>query len=117
MRLLENIVKLGVDGFLRLIEEDVVHADAIDHFLCHYSSHYFRGKNYELLTAGGAMIPEEKWYTNLYERGNTGCASLFIMIDILKDSKMSNPATEYFATCPKVAVLTPFTFILRAVEA
>ena len=32
-RLLENIVKLGVDGFLRLIEEDVVHADAIDHFV------------------------------------------------------------------------------------
>ena len=27
------------------------------------------------------MIPEEKWYTNLYERGNTGCASLFIMLD------------------------------------
>jgi 3-oxoacyl-[acyl-carrier-protein] synthase-3 len=27
------------------------------------------------------MIPEEKWYTNLYERGNTGCASIFIMLD------------------------------------
>ena len=81
VRLLENIVKLGVDGFLRLIEEGQVKADDVDHFLCHYSSHYFRGKIVELLTAGGAMIPEEKWYTNLYERGNTGCASLFIMLD------------------------------------
>ena len=81
VRLLENIVKLGVDGFLRLIEEKQVAVDRIDHFLCHYSSHYFRGKIMDLLTAGGAMIPEEKWYTNLYERGNTGCASLFIMLD------------------------------------
>ena len=29
----------------------------------------------------GAMIPEEKWYTNLYTRGNTGCAAMPIMID------------------------------------
>ena len=29
----------------------------------------------------GVMIPEEKWYSNLYSRGNTGCASLFIMLD------------------------------------
>ena len=54
VRLLENIVKLGVDGFLRLIEEGQVKAGDVDHFLCHYSSHYFRGKIVELLTAGGA---------------------------------------------------------------
>ena len=35
----------------------------------------------ELLDMAGIAIPEDKWYTNLYERGNTGCASIFIMLD------------------------------------
>src|SRR5690606_20872673 len=81
VRLLDNIVKLGVDGFLRLLDEGLIQMDAIDHVLCHYSSDYFRGRIFTLLTRAGAMIPEHKWYTNLYTRGNTGCASIFIMLD------------------------------------
>lgn len=81
VRLLDNIVKLGVDGLLRLIDEGRVEVGKVDHVLCHYSSHYFRGKIFDMLTQAGAAIPEEKWYTNLYTRGNTGCASLFIMLD------------------------------------
>ena len=117
VRLLENIVKLGVDGFLRLIEEDVVHADAIDHFLCHYSSHYFRGKIVELLTAGGAMIPEEKWYTNLYERGNTGCASLFIMIDEFLKTQNVKPGDRIFCHVPESGRFNTVYIHLTAVEA
>ncbi|PMR68028.1 beta-ketoacyl-ACP synthase III [Halomonas heilongjiangensis] len=81
VRLLDNIVKLGVDGLLRLIDEGRVAVDRVDHVLCHYSSHYFRGRIFDMLTQAGAAIPEAKWYTNLYTRGNTGCASLFIMLD------------------------------------
>lgn len=81
VRLLDNIVKLGVDGFLRLLEQDLVAVDEIDHVLCHYSSDYFRGKIFAMLTAAGVAIPQERWYTNLYTRGNTGCASIFIMLD------------------------------------
>lgn len=81
LRLLENIVKLGVDGALALIEEGALSMTEVDHFLCHYSSHHFKGKVADMLTMAGAGIPEEKWYTNLYTRGNTGCASIFIMID------------------------------------
>lgn len=81
VRLLEHSIKLGVDGFLRLIEQGLVRPDAVDHLLCHYSSHYFRSRIFDMLTAAGAAIPEEKWYTNLYTRGNTGCASIFIMLD------------------------------------
>jgi len=53
----------------------------IDHFLCHYSSHYFKGPIADLLELSGAMIPEERWFSNLYSKGNTGCASIFIMLD------------------------------------
>lgn len=81
VRLLENIVKLGVDGFLKLVEEGVLDPSAIDHLLCHYSSHHFKGKIHEMLDMAGMGIPEEKWYTNLYTRGNTGAASILIMLD------------------------------------
>ncbi|WP_062269889.1 beta-ketoacyl-ACP synthase III [Endozoicomonas arenosclerae] len=81
VRLLENIVKLGADGYLRLLDKGFIQKDEVDHVLCHYSSHHFRNKIFEILTMAGAMIPEEKWYTNLYTRGNTGCASIFIMLD------------------------------------
>jgi 3-oxoacyl-[acyl-carrier-protein] synthase-3 len=81
VRLLEHIVKLGVDGALRLIEEGTLRVGEIDHFLCHYSSHHFRGKIADMLEMAGASIPQEKWFTNLYERGNTGAASILIMLD------------------------------------
>ena len=81
VRLLEQMVKLGVDGALRLIEEGVLTIKDVDHFLCHYSSHHFKGKIADLLEMSGASIPQEKWFTNLYRRGNTGAASILIMLD------------------------------------
>ena len=81
VRLLENIVKLGVDGALRLIEEGLLDVNRLDHLVCHYSSHHFRSKIFEMLEMCGARVADEKWFTNLYTRGNTGCASILIMLD------------------------------------
>nr|WP_289846795.1 3-oxoacyl-[acyl-carrier-protein] synthase III C-terminal domain-containing protein [Colwellia sp. E2M01] len=81
VRLLDNIVAVGVQGFLKLISQKHVDTDKIDHVLCHFSSKYFKSKIFDMLETAGASIPEEKWYTNLYQRGNTGCASIFIMLD------------------------------------
>jgi 3-oxoacyl-[acyl-carrier-protein] synthase-3 len=75
------MVKLGVDGALRLIEAGTLVMREVDHFLCHYSSHHFRGKIVDLLDMCGASIPEDRWFTNLYTRGNTGAASILIMMD------------------------------------
>jgi 3-oxoacyl-[acyl-carrier-protein] synthase-3 len=88
VRLLEHMVKLGVDGALRLIEEGVLVNRDVDHFLCHYSSHHFRGKIADLLVMSGADIPQDRWFTNLYTRGNTGAASILIMLDeFLRDGR------------------------------
>ena len=81
IRLLEHIVKLGVDGALRLIEEGLLDTSKLDHLLCHYSSHHFKSRIYDLLDMAGAKIDEQKWYSNLYTRGNTGSASILIMLD------------------------------------
>jgi 3-oxoacyl-[acyl-carrier-protein] synthase-3 len=101
LRILDNIVKVGVDGFLRLIRAGKISAEGIDHFVCHYSSHYFRGKILELLKMCGAMIPEEKWFTNLYTKGNTGCASIFIALDELFWSERLKPGEVIFCVVPE----------------
>lgn len=81
VRLLDDIVSVGVQGFLKLITQGLINTRKIDHVLCHFSSKYFKSKIFDMLETAGASIPEEKWYTNLYERGNTGCASILIMLD------------------------------------
>ena len=101
IRLLENIVKVGVDGALRLIREGVLDVPSLDHFLCHYSSHHFRGKIVDLLAMAGVTVPDEKWYTNLYTRGNTGCASIFIMLDEFLRSKTLTAGERILCMVPE----------------
>ena len=60
VRLLDQMVKLGVDGALRLIDEGVLVMTKVDHFLCHYSSHHFRGKIADMLEMCGASHPAGK---------------------------------------------------------
>jgi 3-oxoacyl-[acyl-carrier-protein] synthase-3 len=83
LELLENVVVLGAKRYFELMEEKQFKATDIDWLVCHYSSHVFRGKIIELITKGGGMIPEERWFTNLYSKGNTGSASVFIMLEEL----------------------------------
>ncbi|PWT94271.1 MAG: 3-oxoacyl-ACP synthase [Candidatus Melainabacteria bacterium] len=101
LRILDNIVKVGVDGFLRLIQAGKISADEVDHFVCHYSSHYFRGKILELFKMCGCLIPEEKWFTNLYTKGNTGCASAFIALDELFWSGRLQTGQVIFCVVPE----------------
>ena len=101
VRLLENIVKLGVDGFLRLVDEGRIKADQIDHLLCHYSSHYFRGKIFDMLVKSGAVVPDEKWYSNLSTHGNTGCASILIMLDEFRRTQSYKVGDVVFCMVPE----------------
>lgn len=83
LEILDNVVALGVARYFELIEAGRFHPRDIDWMACHYSSHLFRGKIFEMLERGGGMIPEERWFTNLYTKGNTGAASMFIMLEEL----------------------------------
>jgi len=69
---------------------DVKPAD-IDWFLPHMSSEYFRQPMADCMTAVGFPIAQEKWFTNLQTKGNTGSASIYIMIDeLLKSSRLKH---------------------------
>lgn len=83
VRLLNDVIKTGVSHFFELIDKGKIKVDAIDWLCCHYSSEYFKNPIQELLIKGGANIPEEKWFSNLTTKGNTGAASIFIMLEEL----------------------------------
>lgn len=101
LNLLENIVPLGVARYFELIEQGRFHPSEVDWLVCHYSSHMFRGKIIELLEKGGAMIPEERWFTNLYTKGNTGAASLFIMLEELFNERELKPGQKILCMVPE----------------
>ncbi len=58
----------------------------IDWFLPHYSSQYFREPLLQQLQELGFSIPEDRWFTNLASKGNTGSASFYIMLEELFSS-------------------------------
>lgn len=101
VRLLENIVKVGVDGTLRLIEEGLLDTDKLDHLLCHYSSHHFKSLIYDMLKMAGAEVAQDKWYSNLYTRGNTGSASILIMLDEFLQSGRAKPGDTLVCMIPE----------------
>jgi len=72
-----------------MIEKKMFNPDEIDWFLPHYSSHYFRNEVYEKMKNAQCDIPQEKWFTNLSDVGNTGSASIYIMLaELFKSGKV-----------------------------
>lgn len=73
----------------------------VDFFLPHYSSHYFRDKVREHMLKAGFDIPFERWFTNLYTKGNTGAASLYIILEELFHSGRLEPGQRLLCYVPE----------------
>lgn len=79
-----EIIKTSADRMVqRVMKKYGLQADQIDWFLPHYSSDYFRKPLMERLALVGLDIPEEKWFSNLPDKGNTGSASFYIILEEL----------------------------------
>jgi 3-oxoacyl-[acyl-carrier-protein] synthase-3 len=77
----KEVVRVTVDlGLARTMEKRKIKADEIDWFLPHYSSDFFRDKIYKAMEGIGFQIPYEKWFTNLAYKGNTGSASIYVIM-------------------------------------
>ncbi|MGN6960815.1 3-oxoacyl-[acyl-carrier-protein] synthase III C-terminal domain-containing protein, partial [Neisseria sp. P0016.S002] len=83
-------------------------AEEIDWFLPHYSSGFFRDRLSDGLKNIGFDILQEKWFTNLHNKGNTGSASIYIILEefmrtfpIEHDQKILCyvPESGRFSTC------------------
>ncbi len=116
IRLLDNVIQLGVEGWLKLIETGKIKCSEIDWFLCHYSSHFFRSQIIKLLTKANCMIPESKWFTNLYTRGNTGCASIYLMLEELFNSGKLRSGEKICCFIPESGRFTTAYILLEVVE-
>lgn len=78
----DNIVHYTVEKpIVRIMEKYGLAADEIDWFLPHYSSCFFRDKVAAGLEKAGFSIALEKWFTNLPDKGNTGSASIYIILE------------------------------------
>ncbi len=83
----EKIVEYTVVRPLeKLLADGKFSAAGIDWFLPHYSSDFFRDRVAAGLAKAGCPIPQEKWFTNLSIKGNTGSASIFIILEELFNS-------------------------------
>ena len=116
IRLLDNVIQLGVEGWLQLIKRGKIKCSEIDWFLCHYSSHFFRSQIIELLTKANCMIPESKWFTNLYTKGNTGCASIYLMLEELFNSGKLKAGEKICCFVPESGRFTTAYMLLEVVN-
>ncbi len=77
-----EIVRTAIDeALMRVVRRHELTPEDIDWFLPHYSSHYFRDKFSSRMREMGFEIPEERWFTNLYTKGNTGSAAIYIILE------------------------------------
>ncbi|MBA3581698.1 MAG: beta-ketoacyl-ACP synthase III [Gammaproteobacteria bacterium] len=80
----ENVMEQTVEiPMLHLQTKRGIRPDDVTWFLPHMSSEYFRKLIIKHLEAANFPIPQERWFTNLATKGNTGSASAYIMLDEL----------------------------------
>jgi 3-oxoacyl-[acyl-carrier-protein] synthase-3 len=84
-------------------------------FLPHYSSHYFRGDMMALLERIGFGIPEDRWFTCLYDRGNVGSASMFVFLDELLRTKELRKGDRILGFIPESARFSVYYVELEVV--
>ncbi len=79
-----HVMEITVERAMRHLKAKYrLQAEDFDWFLPHYSSNYFRQQVYDRMTNADMEIPFTRWFTNLATRGNTGSASIYIMLDEL----------------------------------
>lgn len=101
IRLLPNLFDVAIHEYVKLVQSGWNDNGRIDYFLCHYSSQRFAGVVRELLDKSGLSIPDERWYNNLQTRGNTGAASIFVMLDDFLRTHEVKPGERLFCFVPE----------------
>ena len=83
----EHVMHYTVEKPLRTLQQKRgLDPESIDWFLPHYSSKFFRDKVYESMLLAGFDVPQDRWFTNLPWCGNSGSASMYIIVDEFRRS-------------------------------
>ncbi|MCU4121381.1 iron-containing redox enzyme family protein [Variovorax sp. N23] len=101
IRLLPHLFDIGIHEYAQLVKDGWVEPARVDHFLCHYSSEKFIPVVEDLMAKAGLSIPRERWYSNLAWRGNTGAASILIMLSEFLQTRTLKPGEQIFCYVPE----------------
>lgn len=112
--LLKQMIPVWVAHYLDLIDAEYFNPGEIDYLLCHYSAHSLREEAIKVLKTTGAMIDEEKWFSNLYTCGNTGTASIFVMLEEFVRTHDIKPGQKILCHVPESGRCLNGFFLLEA---
>jgi 3-oxoacyl-[acyl-carrier-protein] synthase-3 len=99
--LLYQLFPVWVGYYLEILKKKQIDVQDIDYFLPHYSSKSLGQEMKKLLQRTGSMIPEHKWFNNLTKFGNTGTASIFILIDDFVRNTSLKPGEKILCFVPE----------------
>jgi len=119
IRILPNLFDLGFHEYAKLVQDGHLDPTRISWFLCHYSSERFKPVIASLMEEAGIAIAPEKWFSNLTTKGNTGSASIFIMLDEFLKTKASElqAGQQIFGFVPESGRFSAAYFLLEVVDA
>lgn len=111
IRLLKDkITQASMQALMPIVEKRGLRFEEYDWFLPHLSSFYFKNNVMNAIkNATGYSIPDERVFTNLATAGNTGSASIYVMLE-------EGWRTDRFKVGEKILCMVPesgrFTFYL-----
>lgn len=112
----EHVIRYTVEKPLAAIaERRKLRPEDVDHYLPHYSSDFFRDRVHEGMRKVGFDVPQERWFTNLASKGNTGAASIYIMLDELARSGRVKPGETLLCYVPESGRFSAGYILLTAV--
>ena len=101
IRLLPNLFDIGIHEYAGLVRGGWLEPARVDHFLCHYSSEKFIPVVEDLMDKAGLAIARERWWSNLAWRGNTGAASILIMLAEFLQTHALKAGEQIFCYVPE----------------
>ena len=101
IRLLPHLFDIGIHEYAELVKEGWLDPARVNHFLCHYSSEKFIPVVEDLMGKANLSIPRERWWSNLAWRGNTGAASILVMLAEFMRTRTLEPGEQIFCYVPE----------------
>ncbi|HBA88228.1 MAG TPA: hypothetical protein DCZ75_09650 [Geobacter sp.] len=99
----------------RVVAKHALTPEAVTWFLPHYSSDYFRPSLHDRMVEIGFGIPQERWFSNLATKGNTGSASIYIMLEELFHSTRLKAGDRILCMIPESGRFSVAYMMLTAV--
>ncbi len=108
----EHIIDKAGLSTKNALEKNNISVDEIDYYLPHISSFYFEDKLYAELVNRGIEISKDKWFLNLSRVGNVGSASIYLMVDELRNSGKLKKGDKILAMIPESGRFSFFHVLL-----